>query len=86
MLSGAQLDLSLKESFSTGALVLPFPKSSFIEQKFDISCICRDGVSEGQFNQVLLEEMDAIRKVYELIFLRFLGSPHNLFFRMPSYW
>lgn len=24
----------------------------------------RDGVSEGQFNQVLLYEMDAIRKVF----------------------
>jgi hypothetical protein len=26
--------------------------------------ILRDGVSEGQFNQVLLYEMDAIRKVW----------------------
>lgn len=24
---------------------------------------CRDGVSEGQFSQVLLHEMDSIRKV-----------------------
>lgn len=26
-------------------------------------CLCRDGVSEGQFYQVLLYELDAIRKV-----------------------
>ena len=26
-------------------------------------CSCRDGVSEGQFYQVLLYELDAIRKV-----------------------
>jgi len=29
---------------------------------------CRDGVSEGQFSQVLLEEMDAIRRVLALDF------------------
>lgn len=28
-----------------------------------VLCICRDGVSEGQFYQVLLYELDAIRKV-----------------------
>ena len=39
---------------------------------------CRDGVSEGQFNQVLLYEMDAIRKVMVLyksfIFCMFVAT------------
>ena len=30
---------------------------------FSIQTSCRDGVSEGQFYQVLLYELDAIRKV-----------------------
>lgn len=34
--------------------------NSFFNFKFILN---RDGVSEGQFNQVLLYEMDAIRKV-----------------------
>lgn len=29
-----------------------------------LSILCRDGVSDGQFYQVLLYELDAIRKVY----------------------
>lgn len=36
---------------------------------YGFSLYFRDGVSEGQFNQVLLEEMDAIRKVNMLYFL-----------------
>jgi hypothetical protein len=35
------------------------------ELAFIYNNICRDGVSEGQFYQVLLYELDAIRKVGE---------------------
>lgn len=41
-----------------------------------ISSICRDGVSEGQFSQVLLYEMDAIRKV---------SQAKSFLFRLPIY-
>lgn len=35
--------------------------------------LCRDGVSEGQFYQVLLYELDAIRKVtYTFVGIPFL--------------
>jgi len=37
----------------------------------------RDGVSEGQFYQVLLHELDAIRKVAFLSFPFFLGDKRD---------
>ena len=37
-----------------------------------VSLTCRDGVSEGQFSQVLLYEVDAIRKVFFVCLIRFL--------------
>ena len=42
--------------------------------------LCRDGVSEGQFYQVLLYELDAIRKVCglcRLIILQFSAFGFN---------
>ena len=35
----------------------------FMHLLTDVVSICRDGVSEGQFYQVLLYELDAIRRV-----------------------
>lgn len=39
--------------------------SNYSSSKFSdvLQNLCRDGVSEGQFYQVLLYELDAIRKV-----------------------
>ena len=37
-----------------------------------VSLTCRDGVSEGQFSQVLLYEVDAIRKVFFCLCYPFL--------------
>lgn len=67
-LSEIQLIVNRRELYSTGWVWLNFfvllgsycVSNSFFNFKFILN---RDGVSEGQFNQVLLYEMDAIRKV-----------------------
>lgn len=63
-----KLDLNLSASYSTGTLYF-FKVSKFTSRKYvsyvpdSANMSCRDGVSEGQFYQVLLHEVDAIRKV-----------------------
>lgn len=67
-----QLDRNLNASYFTGiffyflSIVCPFISIIFIYCLSDVYpkiLFCRDGVSEGQFYQVLLHELDAIRKV-----------------------
>jgi len=44
----------------------------------EVYIICRDGVSEGQFYQVLLYELDAIRKVGIISISVFCPPPQSL--------
>ena len=47
---------------------------------------CRDGVGEGQFNQVFLYEMDAIRKIVfnKALYLRLGGNVTWMYCTLPS--
>jgi hypothetical protein len=51
----------------------------------EVYIICRDGVSEGQFYQVLLYELDAIRKV-GIISISVFCPPPNLCVEVGIYW
>lgn len=69
-LSVDQLGRNLNASYFTGMsyILLPLPLLRFFSYLMVYLWLCRDGVSEGQFYQVLLYELDAIRKV-NLLFL-----------------
>lgn len=59
--------ISLIESYSTGLQSNDETSITLFEVVMILFVHnCRDGVSEGQFSQVLLHEMDAIRKVFFL--------------------
>jgi hypothetical protein len=81
-LFGEQLGRNQHESYFIGLVIFcclcVLPRFSILLSE-KMSIICRDGVSEGQFYQVLLYELDAIRKVNLLFGLLF---PSYLFLHL----
>ena len=85
--------ISLIETYSTDEIGLLYFANCHETNVYLLRCLlyclfvkCRDGVGEGQFNQVLLYEMDAIRNIVynKVLCLRLGGNVTWMYYTLPS--